>query len=587
MAGAGGPVLAATVDQHTPPGPWSLPIGPLDWRKLGRLFLRSIAAVRSWSTRSWRDQPAAESSMSQASSPARVLPRKRNRTETERRFPLLRYLAATTLVVVLAVTAVAGFLYVRSVERQAARQSEDQSAVEVAHIAHIFYYTVWLPVHLEFPDLSFEQTVHPRMMDVFARRSTFGLNVVKLNVWDLDGARLWSSDPSPSNSRAAAADWYEPVVNNGTPVSELVRDQKLTDLDGEERKLHVIQTYYPVRDAAPDSSEAGEIVGVLEITQDVTATLAKASSATIRLAIWGSAGAAVVLFTLLFLIILKADRSSTRDYQRLERQRADLKDSQSRKIQSAKLAGLGQLVAGVAHELNNPLTSIWGLAQVITQRDNRKLDPRLKGELSMIHQEAERSVGIVQNLLSFSRARGTEKAYTSINAAIEAALELRRYHLMVNNIDLRVHLQPDLPRTMADPHKIQQVVMNLIANAEQAMLEANGSGMLVVKSAKVGEAIQIVVSDDGPGIPKEHLDRLFDPFFTTKGIGTGTGLGLSICYSIVREHGGTVWAEGKSKKGATFIVELPIVASVDSTEPTNRNGHDRPQAKHSASAIGP
>ena len=518
----------------------------------------SITAVRSWDTRKWRNSN--ESTVQERNSQiAMDLSPKMEIGETIRRFPLLRYFVGTTLVVMLIVTVMVAFLFVQSVGHQSVLQIEDQSTVEVAHIAHIFYYTVWLPVHMEFPDLSFGETVHPQMMDVFARRSTYGLNVIKLTAWNLDGTLAWSSDPTQVNSRVIG-DWYGTVVNSGTPLSELVRDQQVLDLDGKERELHVVRTYYPFSDAAQDTAETGEIVGVLEITQDVTSPLTQARSDTIRLAVWGSVGTGVVLFALLFFIILKADRSSARNYERLYRQHADLQEAQDYKIQSAKLAGIGQLVAGVAHELNNPLTSIWGLAQVLIE-DDRDLDPTLKQELSMIHQEAERSVGIVQNLLSFARARRAEKAYTSINAAIEAALELRRYHLMVNNIDLQSNLQPGLPRTMADPHKIQQVVLNLIINAEQAMLEANGSGRLVVKSKKVGDAIHIAICDDGPGIPQENLDRIFDPFFTSKRVGTGTGLGLSICHSILREHGGTIRAERNSKKGATFTVELPIVAA--------------------------
>jgi hypothetical protein len=350
--------------------------------------------------------------------------RGRHSGETIRRFPLLRYFAGTTFIVIMAITAAVAFLYVQSAEGRFAEQSENQSAVEAAHIAHIFYYTVWLPVHMDFPNLSFGDTVHPVMMDVFVRRSTFGLNVVKLSAWNLDGTMAWSSDSGQADGPVAVGEWYDTVVNDGTPVSELMRDQQVTDLDGEERKLHVVRTYFPFRDAAQDTSEDGEIVGVLEITQDVTAPLSSARAAAIQAAIWGSVGTGVVLFAILLLIILKADRSSARDYRRLQRQRADLQDSQDHKIQSAKLAGIGELVAGVAHELNNPLTSIYGLAQVLTERDDEGQDPRLKRELAMIHQEAERSVRIVQNLLSFARARGAEKAYTSINAAIEAALEL-------------------------------------------------------------------------------------------------------------------------------------------------------------------
>ena len=426
-------------------------------------------------------------------------------------------------------------------------KARNGSKLEAAHIARIFYYTVWLPVHLQVPDLSFKRTVNPQIMEIFAQRSTSGLNVVKLNAWDLSEAMVWSSDPTNADRRVGAGNWYDRVANYGIPFSELMRDQQIIDLDGQSRKLHVVRTYYPIRDTAPDTSEAGEIVGVLDITQDVTAEVVKARSNTIRFAIWGSVGTGLVLFALLSLIILKANQKSAWGL----KLREQFPDTSVQQVQSVKLVSMGKLVAEIAHELNNPLTGIWGIAQRLVQKDDGDLDPKLKRELSLIHQESERSVRILQNLLTFARAKETEKAFSSINSAIEAALELRRYHMMVDNIELDVDLQPDLPRTMADPYKIQQVILNLVVNAEQALTELGGSGKIVVKSTKVGEFIHIIVSDNGPGIAEEHLSKVLDPFFTTKDAGKGTGLGLSISYSIVQEHGGTIRAERGSPEGTT------------------------------------
>ena len=260
----------------------------------------------------------------------------------------------------------------------------------------------------------------------------------------------------------------------------------------------------------------------------------------------------------------KADEALRESEKKAVEALEELKIAQHSLVQAEKLSSVGQLVSGVAHELNNPLAGIRSLSRLVMRRD---LDETLKKELAMIHEEAERSVRIVQNLLSFARRHEGAKVYTSINTAIEATLELRRYELRVNNVELEVHLEPTLPPTMADVHEIQQVALNLIVNAEQAMLEAHGEGRLLVKTEQVGSMIRFVVSDNGPGISKENLGKLFDPFFTTKDVGKGTGLGLSICYGIVQEHGGRIWAESEPPNGATFFVELPIVCYATEMEP--------------------
>ena len=159
-------------------------------------------------------------------------------------------------------------------------------------------------------------------------------------------------------------------------------------------------------------------------------------------------------------------------------------------VQAEKLSSIGQMVAGVAHELNNPLTSIRLLSEVVMQRD---LSDTIRKEIEMISDQAERSLRIVGNLLSFARREEPQKVYVSANAPVEAALELRRYEMMVNNIELETQLQPDLPLTLADPHELQQVTLNLMVNAEQAMLEAHGKGNLLVKTQQVGSMIHIIV----------------------------------------------------------------------------------------------
>jgi signal transduction histidine kinase/ActR/RegA family two-component response regulator len=248
-----------------------------------------------------------------------------------------------------------------------------------------------------------------------------------------------------------------------------------------------------------------------------------------------------------------------------------------RLVQSEKMASVGQLVFGVAHELNNPLTGVIGFAQLLLARD---LDDRARWEVQTIYSEAERAAKIVQNLLSFARRRRPQKESVNVNHLIERVIELRSYELRVNNIDVELDLDPVLPETMADPDQIQQVLFNIIANAEHAMLKAHGRGTLSIRTAADDAVVTVRISDDGPGIPKKDLLRVFDPFYTTKEVGEGTGLGLSICYGIIEEHGGRIWAESPSGSGATFIFELPLVSGARAARPA-----DEPESAPSAVAA--
>ena len=223
---------------------------------------------------------------------------------------------------------------------------------------------------------------------------------------------------------------------------------------------------------------------------------------------------------------------------------------------AGRLAAVGELAAGVAHELNNPLAAVQAFAQLLTSRDD--LDKTVKKDLETIYREAQRATRITGNLLSFARRHSPEKRLISINEILEGSLELHSYRMKVNSIEVITELDPELPMTMADSHQMQQVFVNIVANAEQAMTEAHGRGKLWVRTEKLGEMIRITFTDNGPGIHKENLEHIFDPFFTTKDVGKGTGLGLSICYGIIEGHGGYIYANSRTEKGATFVIEIPI-----------------------------
>jgi signal transduction histidine kinase/CheY-like chemotaxis protein len=241
-----------------------------------------------------------------------------------------------------------------------------------------------------------------------------------------------------------------------------------------------------------------------------------------------------------------------------------LRSSYELLMRSEKMALMGQIVSGLAHELNNPLTIVIGNVQLMRMREHNEKNLQA---LARVQDGAERASKIVKNLLTFARQEKPERKQTDINAILTKTLDLRVYELKVSNIEVSSDLQAGLPQTMADPHQLQQAFLNLIVNAEQAMIEAHGKGLLRIKSRLEGDRILITFSDDGPGIPIETINRIFEPFFTTKPVGKGTGLGLSICQGIVLEHGGKIDVDSNVGRGTTFIVELPVrrLAQADDT----------------------
>ena len=238
----------------------------------------------------------------------------------------------------------------------------------------------------------------------------------------------------------------------------------------------------------------------------------------------------------------------------LERTR-ELEEAQNQLVQAEKMSVVGQLVSGVAHELNNPLAGVLGYSQLLLRMD---LSEEVRRGLNKIESEAERCRRIVQNLLIFARKNKPQKRPVDLNSLLESVLELKAYPLKVENIRVERDMEPDLPRPMADASQLQQVVMNIVHNAQQAMSEKKGSGVLTVRTRHTDGRIRLEIGDTGPGIAPENLTRIFDPFFTTKEVGQGTGLGLSICYGIIQEHRGRIWAESRLGEGSTFYMEIPV-----------------------------
>ena len=257
----------------------------------------------------------------------------------------------------------------------------------------------------------------------------------------------------------------------------------------------------------------------------------------------------------------------------LARDITEQKRNESQSQQAEKLAAMGHLVSGVAHEINNPAAIISGFAQTLLLDD---LKPEQREMLQMTYDEATRIGRITSNLLAFARAGGKQRALVDMNDIARRTFALRSYHLSTLNIAVSLDLDPSEPKIWADASELQQMILNLLINAEQALVTVEGPRTIVVGTrADEGEA-RLEIADSGPGIPAEIRSRIFDPFFTTKPEGVGTGLGLSICYGIAREHGGRIWVESEPGHGARFGVALPRDPREDSPPEPTTPAHTAP-----------
>ena len=222
-------------------------------------------------------------------------------------------------------------------------------------------------------------------------------------------------------------------------------------------------------------------------------------------------------------------------------------------VHAEKMAAVGQLVSGVAHEVNNPLTAILGFADLLLE--NPEVPESARKDLRVILQEAQRTKTIVQNLLSFARQMPPQRNAVQLNLILRRTIQLRSYDFNSHGVDIVEHLDEELPEVIGDAHQLQQVFLNILNNAYDAVHEIGRPARIEIMSNKSGDAVEVSFRDNGYGI--SHPDRIFDPFFTTKEVGKGTGLGLSICYGIVKEHGGEILCHNNTDgEGATFIVRF-------------------------------
>jgi PAS domain S-box-containing protein len=384
--------------------------------------------------------------------------------------------------------------------------------------------------------LDFQDSIHRSLRQIL---ELFALDAAALYLFEPDGVTLRRVSSVGHRSEFAR---HFPVVNVPVELLTQLRSVRATFLSAQGLPLPPIAREVQLKEGIESAYlvllwSKDKIVGGLTVG---SRAVREFSSADISLltAVAGQIASAV---------------ERTMLYEETRQAYDNLRRTQEQLLHSEKLAAVGQLISGVAHELNNPLTAILGYSQLLTS--SGQVGPLALGYTEKLYKQAQRTHRIVQNLLSFARQHKPERVPVRLNAAIEDTLALRDYDLRMSKIRVHLDLAPDLPETPADPHQFQQVFLNLINNAVDAILEKSEEGDLWVKTGVDDNSIFVEFTDSGPGV--KDSTRVFDPFYTTKPVGKGTGLGLSICYGIVTEHGGTILVKNAPPRGATFRIELP------------------------------
>lgn len=256
-----------------------------------------------------------------------------------------------------------------------------------------------------------------------------------------------------------------------------------------------------------------------------------------------------------FLLDISKIRSSSDEYLLVTFDEVtEWKRSQTQVMEASRLVSVGEMAAGIAHEVNNPLAAVMGFSQLVLRRE---MEDGVRKDIEKIFAEAKRASKIITNLQSFARRYKPRKEPVNLVDIVQKVLDFRAYELQVNDIEVVTDFGSGTYMTVGDTHQLDQVFLNLISNAETFTAQAHGDGTLTVKVSGDDDKVRVSITDDGPGIREEDIPKIFDPFFTTKEVGQGTGLGLSLCYGIIHEHDGVISVESSLGKGSTFTVELP------------------------------
>ncbi|GAB63673.1 MAG: two-component sensor histidine kinase [Candidatus Jettenia sp.] len=505
------------------------------------------------------------------------------------KFNLILYYTITSFVVITLLSLAVGWIFPRMESQELMKRSEEYARYFITHLNYEIYKDFLHPTLKldKYVDLE-KNHKQFRKLDKIVRENLYGLNIKKLYLYDLEGHIIYSTVPEHigftldqgNNKNLDSA-------IHGIHASAL-RLAGATDSKGSHVVETLLESYYPFYELEENGYKKGRQVGVLEIYQDMSG-LKKQMIKARKKAIIMTSSAMGVLFLILFLIVLKAariiharakqliDARNTLE-QKVEERTFEireaykkLQDTQRKLIQSEKLASIGTLVTGLAHEINNPLASVASCAEGLIERfiaiPNRNRQ-NLSGDfevfpeyLKIICDETYRCKSIISNLLNFSRHSEPKFEKINVHRIIHEALSIVQHQPQSKCQKIQLHLSEEPCNIIGDPQQLKQVFLNLLINSLHATEE---SGSIFISTCRKQTFIQITFKDSGMGIKREHLDKIFDPFFTTKPTGKGTGLGLAICYGIIDVHNGRieVFSEGPGK-GATFTIVLPLAIEVE------------------------
>lgn len=502
------------------------------------------------------------------------------------KFNLILYYTVTSFTVIFVLSLVVGWIFPRMESEELVKRSEEYAHNFVTHLNYEIYRDFLFPTLQQDKQIDLENNRKQRKkLDKTIRENLQGLNIKKLYLYDMDGQTVYSTEAEHiGNIINRGINKKLDSAISGKPASKL-KFVHIAAHHGSPATEALLESYYPFYEMQMNSLEKGKQAGVLEIYQDVS-ILKKQIAKARKKALVMTGSTMGVLFLILFLIVMKAARvinTRTRQLtdarntleQKVEERTLEIREAykklqhtQRKLIQSEKLASIGTLAAGLAHEINNPLASVASCAEGLIERLKNSSDHGKNKQsgveasdifpeyLKIIYNETFRCKSIISNLLNFSRQSEPKFDYININNVIQETLSIVQYQRQLKDQKMHLDLSKEPCDVLGDPQQLKQVFLNLLINALHA---TDTGGNISVSTHRKQTTIQIIIKDSGIGIKPEHLDKIFDPFFTTKPTGKGTGLGLAICYGIIDIHNGRIEASSEGVgRGSTFTISLPL-----------------------------
>ena len=467
---------------------------------------------------------------------------------------LLWYYFAASFIVIALVTAVLVSVLRGGAQHNFIARSEAQSTTEASHILQMFYYNVIAPQLGNDRDLAIADVADPMMMRVFADRTTFGLNITSISIFDQEGNLTYSTDPEVARVGESEMDLFRQAVQ-GTPSANLATGTEITGLDGERRELDVVRSYVAITDAAPDSGQAGTVLGVMRISQDVTDAFAAANADALRNALFTAVVAGGALFLVLSMVGLRGDRLIAAGYRRLHAQQEKLEKTAARLASSN--AELEEFTYIVSHDLKEPLRGIEAFSGFLAEDYSDKLDEEGQRHISVLRESAVRMKDLIDDLLQLSRIGRDGLAYAPVSVG-SLLNDVRRdldFALQAKTVDLRI--QPDLPTITCQKLYIREVFKNLISNAIK--FSDKPSPVIEIGCHRDNGLYTFSVRDNGIGIDEKYQEKIFRIFqrLNQREDYEGTGVGLAICKKVVEAHQGKIWVDSEVGEGSTFSFTIP------------------------------